>query len=109
MQKKGGIKLNIPGLLLIAVGIIFLIYSVIYKNKITINRSDKFIIVDKQKLLTLQLCCSIFNSVCMIILGVIIVIYNLSGLYVLVYGFIFIFINYMIIPIGINKEYIKYK
>jgi len=101
--------LNIPGLSLIVVGIIFLIYSIIDKNKISINRSNKFIIVNKQKLLTLQLYCSIFNSVCMIILGIIVVMYNLSNMYVLAYGFIFIFVNYTVIPIGKTKQYIKYK
>ncbi|WP_346962335.1 hypothetical protein [Clostridium sp.] len=101
--------MNIPGLSLIAIGIIFLIYSVIYKNEIMINKSDKLIIVNKQKLLTLQLYCSIFNSVCMIIGGSIVIIYNLPNLCVLAYGFIFIFINYIIIPIGKTKQYIKYK
>ena len=101
--------MNIPGLSLIAIGIIFLIYSVIYKNEIMINKSDKLIIVNKQKLLTLQLYCSIFNSVCMIIWGIIIIIYNLPSIYVVAYGLIFTFINYIIIPIGRIKQYIKYK
>ena len=101
--------MNIPGLLSIALGIIFLIYSVIYKNKISINSSEKFIIVNKQKLLTLQLYCSIFNSVCMIILGIIVIAYNLPNMYVVAYGFIFTFINYIVIPIGRAKQYIKYK
>jgi len=101
--------LNVPGLSLIVVGIIFLIYSIIDKNKISINKSDKFIIVNKQKLLTLQLYCSVFNSVCMIILGIIVFMYNLSNMYVLAYGFIFTFINYLVIPLGKTKQYIKYK
>jgi len=101
--------LNIPGFALIALGLIFLIYSVINKKKIMINRSDKLIIVNKQKILTLQLYCSIFNSVCMVLLGTMVIVYNLPNMYVLVYGFIFIFINYLVIPIGITKQYIKYK
>jgi len=101
--------LNIPGCALIAIGLIFLTYSVTNKNKIMINRSDKLIIVKKQKMLTLQLYCSIFNSVCMIVLGIVVIVYSLSNLYALVYGFIFIFINYLVIPIGIAKQYIKYK
>lgn len=74
-----------------------------------INRSDNLIIVNKQKLLTLQLYCSIFNSVCMIIWRIVAIICNLSNLYIISYGFIFIFINYIIIPIGKAKQYIKYK
>ncbi|MHB9942532.1 hypothetical protein CF065_13095 [Clostridium sporogenes] len=101
--------MNIPGLLLIAIGIIFLIYSVIYKNKISINRSNKFIIVDKQKLLSLQLYCSILNSVCMVIWGVVVIRYNLPNIYVAAYGLIFTFINYIVIPIARGKNYIKYK
>lgn len=109
-NNKGGIKVNMRGLIPIAVGIIFLIYSVIYKNKIDIKGIDKFIIVNKEKLLTLQLYCSIFNSVCMIIVGIIIFIYNVPNIYGAAYGLIFIFINnYLAIPIGRSQKYIKYK
>jgi hypothetical protein len=98
------------GLIIIAVGIIFLIYSVIYKNKVDIKGIDKFIIVNREKLITLQLYCSIFNSVCMIIVGIIIFIYNVPSIYGAAYGLIFIFINnYLAIPIGRSKKYIKYK
>ncbi|WP_315108019.1 hypothetical protein [Clostridium intestinale] len=101
--------MNIPGLLVVATGIIFMIYSVIYKNKISINISDKLVLIDREKFLNLQLYFSIFNSVCMIVFGILIIKYNLHNIYVLIYGFIFIFINYMLIPISIKKEYIKHK
>lgn len=101
--------MNIPGLSLIAIGVMFLTYSVIHKNEVMINKSDKLIIINKQKLLTLQLYCSIFNSVCMIIWGSIVIICNLPSLFVLAYGFIFIFMNYIIMPMGISKQYIKHK
>lgn len=101
--------MNIPGFILIVIGIIFLIHSVIYKNKIGINRSNKFIIVDKQKLLNLQLYCSILNSAYMVILGVVVIRYNLPNIYVVAYGLIFTFINYIVIPIARGKNYIKYK
>ncbi|NFC04841.1 hypothetical protein EXN00_05970 [Clostridium botulinum] len=101
--------MNIPGLILIVIGIIFLIHSVIYKNKIGINRSNKFIIVNKQKLLNLQLYCSILNSACMVIWGVVVIRYNLPNIYVAAYGLIFTFINYIVIPIARGKNYIKYK
>ena len=108
-NKKGGVKLNIPGLIVITTGLIFLIYSVTHKNKININRIHRFIIVDKENFLKLQLRCSIFNSACMIIFGIIVIVYNLPNIYIIAYPLLFQFINYIIMPIGRVKHYIKEK
>ena len=101
--------MNIPGLILIVIGSFYIIYSGIHKNEISINRSDKFMIIDKERFLTLQLYFSIFNSLCMITFGVVIVKYSLSNIYVFLCGVIFIFTNYIFIPISIKKGYLKYK
>ncbi len=101
--------MNIPGIILILIGIVFLIYSIISRNEININKIDKFNIKDIDKLLNLQFTANIINSLIMICLGFIIVIYNFSNLYVIFYAFIFVLINYIITPIAVKKGYIEVK
>jgi hypothetical protein len=102
--------LNIVGLVLIGAGLIFLIYSIICKNKVNIyNRSNDFIILNKQKFLNLQLYFSILNSICAIILGLIVIKYNLISIYIALYPLVFHLINYLIKLTGEIKKYIKYK
>lgn len=101
--------MNLLGLLIIATAVIFLIYSIINKNKVSISFSDIYIILYEERFLSLQLYCSILNSACMIIFGIIIIKYKLNSPYITLYPLLFHFINYTKIPIGRVKHYIKYK
>lgn len=105
----GEIILNILGFTVIAIAIIILIYSILSKNKVSAKLRDSFIILNEHKFLSLKLYCSIFNSVGMIIFGIIVIRYNLPSPYVTAYPLLFRFVNYLIIPIGRTKQYIKYK
>ncbi|GAA0730213.1 hypothetical protein GCM10008905_31230 [Clostridium malenominatum] len=101
------------GIVVIVSGVLFLIYSISCKNKI--NYYNKyydnftFVIVNKEKFLKLQFYISIFNSVCMIIFGIIVIICDLHYIYVTSYPILFHSINYMIKPIGKSKKYLKSK
>lgn len=99
----------IPGLIVITLGLILLIFSFIDKDKVIIKNSNRFNIVNKQKFLNLQLYCLILISAGMIVLGIIIIIYNIPIRYILPYALVFLFIDYIIILIGRVKQYIKYK
>jgi O-antigen/teichoic acid export membrane protein len=101
--------LNVFGLFIIAAAVIFLIYSIINKNKVRISFSDIYIIINEKRFLSLQLYCSILNSACMIIFGIIVNIYKLNSPYIILYPLLFHFINYIKIPIGRVKQYIKCK
>lgn len=101
--------MNIFGLVVIATAIIFMIYSIISKNKISVKYSDNFIIVNKQKFLRLRWYCSIVNTACMIIFGIIVIIFNIPSMYIIAYPLLFHFINYLIIPISKTKQYLKCK
>ncbi|MGV8984035.1 hypothetical protein [Clostridium sp.] len=102
--------MNTLGLAIAVVGLGFLIESIIFKNKVNIyNRSDKFIIVNKEGFLKLQLYISILNSMCMSVFGIIVIIYDLPNSYVVAYPILFQLINYMIRPISRSKQYIEYK
>lgn len=95
---------------MIALGIMFLIYSIISKDKINIyNRRDNLSILNERKFLKLQLYFSVLSSVYLIIFGLAVIIYNLDNLYVLLSPLIFRFINYMVILVSKAKQYIKLK
>jgi len=101
--------LNIVGSALIVLGIIFLIYSIMSKNKVNIyNRRNNLIVINKHKFLKLQLYFSIFTSVCVIAWGLIIGLYNLPNIYILLSPLLFPFMNSIINPISRIKGYIKY-
>lgn len=98
------------GLVIIAVGIIYLIYSILFKNKVSIyNRKDYIIILDEQRFLKLQLNISIINSACTILFGLIVYIYNFSNPIIILYPLAFHFINYLTLLIGKKRQYINYK
>lgn len=102
--------MNILGLVVIISGIIFLIYSIISKDKINIyNRRDNLSILNECKFLKLQLYFSVLSSVYLITFGLAVIIYNLDNLYVLLSPLIFRFINYMVILVSKAKQYIKLK
>lgn len=100
--------MNIVGSALIVLGIIFLIYSIMSKNKVNIyNRHNNLIIINKHKFLKLQLYFSIFTSVCVIAWGLIIGLYNLPNIYILLSPLLFPVMNSIIYPISRIKGYIK--
>lgn len=102
--------MNLIGLVLIVTGVIFLSHSIIFKNKINYNNiSDNLIIVNKGKFLKLQLCISILNSLCILIFGLIVTIYNLRSPYIILTPILFTNKFYLVRLIGRIKQYIKYK
>lgn len=100
--------MNKLGLVLVLAGLLFLIYAIICKNKINIfNRSDRFVVVNEKEFFKLQFYLSIFNAVCMIIFGVIVVIYNLSNFIIISYPLVFHIINSFLISACRRRGYIK--
>ena len=102
--------MNNLGFLLVIAGLVFLIYAIICKNKISIyNRSDKLIIVNEKEFFKLQFIFSLFNSLAMIIFGVTAAFYNLSNFSIVVYPFVFRIINGFLIPVSRGRNIIEYK
>lgn len=100
--------MNLLGLVIIATGLVFLIYSVIWRNKVNIyNRDDKYVITNMQQFLILQLWISVINSVILIILGFTIITGSLPNIYGVASPLLFHLINYITIIIGRKKQYIK--
>lgn len=102
--------MNIFGLVLVVLGVIFLIYSVISKNKVNIyNRRYDLLLIVEHKFLKLQLAFSIFNSVFIIAWGLMMVVYNLPSFYILFAPLPFHFINFICAALSRSRGYIKYE
>ncbi len=101
--------MNQLGLFAVAIGAIYLVYSVLSKNKVTIyNRGRRMKVIEMENFLRLQLTFSVINSLCMTALGVIVIIYKLSDIYVIASPLLFHFINYLFRAVSKRKGYITY-
>lgn len=96
-------------IILIVLGIIYIIYSVINKEKIFINNKDNYIILDKIKFQKLQLFTNILSSVILIGFGIFKIIYEFNDYYILISAFIYILLNSLIVPIALKNNIIKKK
>ena len=90
-------------------GVIYLVYSFLSKDKVTIyNRNDRMIVLNEERFLKLQLYFSIVNSILMIIIGLIITIVNLGLTYILASVILFHTINYLLRTVAESKRYIQF-
>ncbi|MCM1990729.1 hypothetical protein [Oceanirhabdus seepicola] len=100
--------MNWEGLVLVIIGVIYLSYSILYRNKVTIyNRKENMIVIKKESFLRLQLYFSIINSAYLIILGLIVTFCNIDTMYVLLLILIFHSINSLLKVISKRKGFIK--
>jgi energy-converting hydrogenase Eha subunit C len=90
-------------------GVIYLIYSVLTKDKVNTLELElnKVIVIDKERYLDLKLKFDILNSILTIIIGLIITILDLGAVYVYTSGILFGVIGCLLIPVAKRKGYIK--
>lgn len=98
-------------------GIVYLIYSVLCRNKVTyfsrgFYRTSEMKVIKLDEFLGLQLKVAIFNSIYLIIYGILMVRFNLNDLnpVFFILGYIgFQLINFLLIIRSRNMGYIDYK
>jgi len=97
------------GLIIVILGIIYLIYSILFRKQVTFyNKNDKMVINNMDSYLKLQLCFSIIASLYFIIIGIITAITNINISYVVLSVLIFHLINYFFKIISKKRGYINY-
>lgn len=105
----GGIYLNSLGLFIIVVGIIYLIYSIVFRNKKTIYfKNIKISKGRKDEYLKLQLYFALLNSLILIIIGSIIVGYNLNSPFIYLVPILNHIVNFIMNQVGKKKGYIEF-
>jgi len=105
---KEGVNLGKFNILICIFGVIYLVYSFLNKNKVTMyNRNSKMVVLNEEGFYKLQLYFSIVNSILMIILGLIITMLNLGLSYIMVTLLLFHIINNLLRAVAKSKKYIK--
>jgi len=99
------------GLIIIFIGIIYLIYSILFRNKVTIyHKNNKMIILNKKGYFKLQLHFSMITFLYLVITGILVItITNINTSYIILSVLIFHFINFFFKITSKKLEYISYK
>ena len=105
--------MNWIGIVPILMGVIYLIYSVLCRDKVTyynrrFSRRYKMTIIKLSEFLRLQLIFSILISIFNIILGILIIIFNLNNKFILVAPIILSLINFLLVGESKTKGYVDY-
>jgi hypothetical protein len=109
ISMKEGANLGKYNIAICIFGVIYLVYSFLRKDKVTIyNRNDRMLVLNEEKFLKLQLYFSIVNSILMVILGLMITMVNLELTYILGSVLLFHTINYLLRAVAKSKEYIQF-
>lgn len=89
-------------------GVLLMIYSIISKDKVNIynNRKVKNVI-DEKGFLKLQFCGTFLNGILVIVLGCIIVYYDITSFYIVLIPLTTSVISYFTRLTGKNKNYIQ--
>ena len=106
--------MNWIGLALVLMGVVYLIYSVLRRDKVTYyirkyTRLNEITLIKSSEFFRLQLKFSILNSIYLIISGILIIIFNFSSIFIILGLTVFHLINFLIIVEGKKKGYIYYE
>lgn len=101
--------MNWLGLFFILFGTAYLSYSIICSKSVTIyNKGTKIKTDNKDNFLKLQLFFALFNSAWIIILGLVVIKYNIKNINLVLTPLIFHFVNLLLKITSKKKGYIEY-
>ncbi|MDF2612424.1 MAG: hypothetical protein K0S71_210 [Clostridia bacterium] len=106
--------MNWLGIILMLIGIFHLIYAVLHRHKVAYytrrySKVSEMKVVKLSEFLRLQLYFSVFNSLFLVICGLLIGILNLDNVFFLIGYMLFGFINFLLVVVSKNKGYVNYK
>ncbi|ABR48406.1 hypothetical protein Amet_2248 [Alkaliphilus metalliredigens QYMF] len=101
--------MNWFGVFLIFIGLCYLIYSIIFRSKVTLYFKDIKVIEGKEEeYLKLQLYFSFINSLMVVSIGIIITMYNLDTPYIVLTPLIVHLVNFAMKLTSKQKGYVEY-
>ncbi|GFZ30890.1 hypothetical protein CSC2_14160 [Clostridium zeae] len=102
--------MNFIGLIPVFIGVIYLIYSVLCKNKLNYySRRSKIKVVKSYEFLALQFNFAIINTIYLIAYGFLIIVFNLDSIFVILGLAGFYTINFLLLLQSKKRGYIEYK
>lgn len=100
--------MNGVGIVLVLFGTGYLLYSIIFRKKVTLYFNSVKILPGKEKeFLKLQLILSVFNSIWMMALGLVVIKYDCKNSILFILPVIFAFANLLMKIVSRKKGYIK--
>lgn len=100
--------MNLLGVFLILLGVVYLIYSIIYRETITIYfKNIKLKENKKREYFKLQLCFSIINALIVMAVGIFITIKDERLTYIAVFPLLVHLVNYIMKLVGEAKGYLE--
>ena len=101
--------MRLMGLIVIVIGIIYLIYSILFRNEVTLyHKNNKMIMINRKGYLKLQLYFSMIAWLYFVITGLVIIVTHINMSYIILSVFIFHFINYFLKITSEKLGYISY-
>ena len=106
--------MNWNGILPVLTGVIYLIYSVLVRDKVNyknrrFSRRNEMTIIKLNEFLRLQLYFSVLSSICCMISGMLIIIFNLNDLFILVVPIVFGLMDFLLVVKSKLNGYVYYK
>lgn len=106
--------MNWNGILAVLTGVIYVIYSVLVRDKVNcknrrFSRRNEMTIIKLNEFLRLQLNFSVLSSICCMISGMLIIIFNLNDLFILVVPIVFSLMDFLLLVKSKMKGYVYYK
>lgn len=106
--------MNWLGMLCVLMGVFYLIYSVLRRDKVAYHsrryfRTSEMTIIKLSEFLRLQLIFSIYNFIYLILYGILIIVFNLNNVFIIIGVMPFHLINFLFIIEGKKKGYIDYR
>ena len=106
--------MNWVGVLSVLTGVIYLIYSVLVRDKVNyknrrFSRKNEMTIIKLNEFLKLQLNFSVLSSIFCIISGMLIMIFNLNDLFILVVPIVFGLMDFLVVVKSKMNGYVYYK
>lgn len=106
--------MNWLGILPVLIGVSYLIYSILYRDKVTyynkkFSKKTEMTIIKPSAFFRLQLKFAILNSIYLIIIGIVITIFNIHNVFIILGFTVFYLINFVLMVKSKMKGYIYYK
>lgn len=101
--------MNGVGMVLVLFGTGYLLYSIICRKKVTLYFNSVKILPGKEKeFLKLQLIVSVFNSIWMMALGLVVIKYDFKNSILFIFPVVFSFVNLLLKIFSRKKGYIEF-
>ena len=106
--------MNLVGIIPVLTGVIYLIYSILIRDKLNFynrrfSRRNEMTIIKSNEFLRLQFNVAVINSICSIITGILVIIFNLNDLFIFLVPLVLSLMDFLLVVKSKMMGYVDYK